>query len=94
MTENEFKIMARNLDRVVIWRRDPSSRWEIWGYQDDNPALQNRLKSARSEARPFASVDSALVFIRRAGYVRSVEVDEGRLAPAQTDDVDETAGPR
>lgn len=81
MTENEFKLLAKTLDRVVIWRRDPSSRWEIWGYQDGNTYLNNRLKSARSEARPFASVDSALAFIRKSGYVRSVEVDEGGLNP-------------
>lgn len=79
MTESEFKLIARYLDRVVIFRPTPDARWEVWGHQDDNPSLRNRVRSARQEARPFASVDTALRFIRAAGYVKEVVIDEAGL---------------
>ena len=79
MTESEFKLIARYLDRVVIFRPTPDARWEVWGHQDDNPSLRNRVRSARQEVRPFASVDSALRFIRSAGYTKEVTIDEAGL---------------
>lgn len=83
MTESEFKLIARYLDRVVIFRSAPSEKWEVLGYQDDNPTLRNRVRSARQEARPFASVDTALRFIRAAGYVKEVVIDEAGLQNEQ-----------
>lgn len=79
MTESEFKLIARYLDRVVIFRPAPDARFEVLGYQDDNPTLRNRVRSARQEVRPFASVDSALRFIRSAGYTKEVTIDEAGL---------------
>ena len=79
MTESEFKLIARYLDRVVIFRQSPTDKWEVLGYQDDNPSLRNRVRSARQEARPFASVDTALRFIRSAGYAGEVTIDEAGL---------------
>ena len=83
MTESEFKLIARYLDRVVIFRSAPSEKWEVLGYQDDNPTLRNRVRSARQEARPFASVDTALRFIRSAGYAGEVTIDEAGLQSPQ-----------
>ena len=79
MTESEFKLIARYLDRVVIFRQSPTDKWEVLGYQDDNPSLRNRVRSARQEARPFASVDTALRFVRAAGYTKEVTIDEAGL---------------
>ena len=76
MKESEFKMMAVNFDRVVVFRPGPDKKWRVFGYQDDNPALQNLVRSARQEVREFASVDSAMVFIRRSGYQGQVTVDE------------------
>ena len=83
MTESEFKLIARYLDRVVIFRPAPGEKFEVLGYQDDNPALKNRVRSARQEVRPFASVDTALRFIRAAGYVKEVVIDEAGLQSQQ-----------
>jgi hypothetical protein len=98
MTENEFKLLATAFDRVVIFNpgRDVSSRWEVWAYQKDNPWLRNRLRSARQDARTFASVDSALSFIRKSGYMGIVEIDQPQtysLLRADADD-ESTAGPQ
>ena len=83
MTESEFKLIARYLDRVGIFRPAPDARFEVLGYQDDNPTLRNRVRSARQEVRPFATVDSALRFIRAAGYVKEVVIDEAGLQSQQ-----------
>lgn len=97
MTENEFKLLAAAgaFDRVVIFNpgRDVTSKWEVWAYQEGNPWLRNRLKSARQEARAFGSVDSALAFIRKAGYMGTVEIDQPRTySILRKEDADDTAG--
>ena len=96
MKESEFKMMAVNFDRVVVFRPGPDKKWRVFGYQDDNPALQNLVRSARQEAREFATVDSAMAFVRRAGYQGQVTVDEAFPCcerAAASDDAD-AAGPQ
>lgn len=79
MKSNEFQLLATNctIDHVVIWR-DPTNAgaWTVYGYGEDNRPLGTKevIEAARGGARMWASLDTAVAWLRGAGWAGDVTI--------------------